>query len=215
MEYIFRVLNDYDLIINPQKNGLINKALISSNLRFLFDLMVNTTPNIFNHYSQLTEKQRIKVYNEIYDDVKYSFLEETLYNTINEVQWKDNKIQELLTDIRNKEGGINQSNFSKLLDIFSTVQTHLVCGSRFDTPWISSSKSILALKKYYLKQKKHAIAVVKSELDNTYNFANNRIEIVLDLSTREKINSNDLLINKKNPYGSYNYTDKNCKQPRT
>lgn len=151
MEYLYRDLNKFDMELDPLKNGLVSKRIIEEKLQYLFYICFYHTKrieDIFNGYENVPNN----VYNSIYNDIKYSFIKEAIPFITSDLNDRKQYINSIVHGINQKDTFLN--SYNALYKIASTLQTHLLTGSRKDTDWISFSKNLASIKKFYLEQKK-------------------------------------------------------------
>ena len=118
-------------------------------------------------------------------------------------QFMQNVLENLLCE--NVPCFFKEKNY--LLNELSNLQTHLRQGSKENTSWISFSKSLYVLRKYYLQQKKHAVVVTKSKIEGILDLFNDKYHIVYDLSSQERIYEvKDLLFNRLQSFGNVNFS---------
>lgn len=177
--YLFRVLNQFDINSNILENGLVSKKL-------LYDI----TKNYYQtnkEYLELNSKER-----ELF--IKKN-INNYLINHQNNLKKKYLKYCKDIFDIIDKMK--NQTNpdpevFMKMVYYISTLNNHLINGTKNYTEWISLSKSLNDIDKYYQSQSKHQIAIISS---NTNGYIDEQ-SIAIDLSKRSIINDDKVLCNK-------------------
>ena len=176
---LFRVMNKYDSIINPKKNGFISKKLIyDATSRFLY----------------YTEKEKM---DSLTPKEKDEYIKEYMCTYLKDHKYKLDKI--FKKDYRETRDTIHhfveeKDNFSycKIIKDISTLPNHLVNGSRTFTNWISTTSDFDGIWKYYDRQKVHEVAVI----DVCTNGVFDENTYVVDLSNREIIKNIKFLSNK-------------------
>jgi len=191
--YIYRVLNDCDIALQPKENGLFNKKVIEDESRVCFDI-------------QRRSNNEIQPFEELFKYMlpTYASINQIpIYRKVKLRQVALDKKIELLKDINNI--GIDSYDSETIMylefylrNLFSDVNKHIGKGSTYSTNWISFTKSLDDIVKYYLKQtKSHEVAVIDSNIDGI--FDGNLV--ALDLSTDESIsNIRKCLKTKDNKY---------------
>lgn len=176
---LFRALNDYDILLDPLSNGIPSKEL----------LFMMTKNYLFSkekeHMMSLSKEKQdeyIKAYIPTY--------------IITHKHKMKKMIDRYLTRTKNNLSGIetlNSDSWAKLLIYLSTINNHLVNGSKTFTPWISTSKDFNRLKPYYQNQTVHKIAVIGTVSEGLLD----ENTIAVDLSTKDKIKDLIPVISKK------------------
>ena len=179
MNILFRVLNDYDIACDPLKNGLASKKLI-------YDATLS--------YLEENEKDKIRLLDKNEID---KYCKDNMMKYINTHQYKlkriiDKRGSKITKTLSMIDFGDLES-WSKLLYYLSTLPLHLSSGSRVNTDWISTTKRIDSIFKYYKNQKIHKVAVLGNIGSGIYGGGT----LVLDLSSRDMIDDIRGIINKK------------------
>ena len=194
MQILLRVLNDFDIACNPLANGLASKKLI-------YDLTLS--------YLEANEKEIMHGLNNFEKDL---YCRENMMKYINTHQHKLKKmIDKKGSQITKKIFGANYcdiESWTYLLYYLSTLNAHLSSGSRIYTDWISTTKDINSIFKYYKNQTIHKVAVLGTGTGGIMDLDT----IVVDLSSREIIDDSLLLLKKKNKDGSINDVIEKVKQ---
>ena len=173
--FLFRALNEYEILTNPLDNGLSSKIVINDIAKNYYE---NQNIN-YNNLSKEEKKEYIKKY-----IVSHRHKLEKMY-------YKHSKDElELVNIMHGNSTDEKIKNFIQYEKILSTLQSHLITGSKIDTNWISTTKEIYSLKKYYYKQDIHKVALI--------NIIPNKNNLCVDVSSKEIINNNSLLCNKIN-----------------
>lgn len=171
MFLMYRALNDFDVENDVLNNGLLSKKM-------LYDLT----------YSYLETNEKA-YFNSLIESEKDIYCKE---NMLNYVKRHKNKMKKIIDKrgnlIRKQLDNIeccDSESWARIKCYLSTLNTHLINGSRTYTDWISASKDLGSLTKYYQQQDIHKIAVlgtIAEELmdENT---------LVVDLSSKEIINN--------------------------
>ncbi len=200
MTYLYRALNDFDILMHPMQNGIVNKETIEVCLRSLHYFLWNYPEDIVNVLKQYGIFASKSSYEKIYEELKVSYLFDSIPKIMEEVRSNEKMMHVFLHQfLYNNEVGVERDI---LLEKMSTLQNHLHFGSKRPTPWISFSKDLSSIKKYYLHQKKHALGICKSEIVSVFDVLDKEYRLAYDLSTEEKIMEvKDFLFNKsKNGY---------------
>lgn len=173
---LVRALNEYDMLCNPLKNGLVSKKL-------LYRLTKNYYQRELNNIPPKERDAFIREHIKTYIVSHQGNLEKHFR--------KQNKEYQTIIDstLDNK----NPAAFIKFQEIMSTLQGHLNSGSRTDTNWISTSRTYEGVQRYYDKQDIHQMVLIKS-------YTNGIIDpdrvLTVDVSTPEAIAKNPYLCNK-------------------
>ena len=179
MQLLFRVLNDFDIECNPLINGLASKKLI-------YDLTLS--------YLESNEKEFMRGLNDVEKDI---YCRENMMKYIKTHQHKLKKmIDKRGSQITKKLSGVincDIESWTYLLYYLSTLNSHLSKGSRIETDWISASKDINSILKYYKNQEIHKIAVLGTASGGIMD----ENTIVVDLSSRKNIDDALIMLNKK------------------
>lgn len=177
--YLFRVLNEFDLESDILKNGLASKKLI-----------YNLTESYYKDnkkYKMLSNKE------------KELFIKENMINYLRNNQNKlkkyyQNYCQETFNTVNKMclSDYPTHKDFIKLVYYISSLNQHLINGTKSYTEWISLTKDIDCFDKYYNPKLKPNVAVIESTTngyvdDNT---------LAIDLSSREIIKNDRILCNK-------------------
>ena len=188
MTFLYRALNEYDILCNPLYNGLASKKLI-------FELTQNSIINSESHYfNSLSKKEQdLYVKSKMNDYLKknQSNLSNKFLNkskNISKNVSKFNRMFNFSIDDYNKKYTdiIIQHYFESWLYIcyyLSSLNNHLVNGSKTMTDWISFTSDINNTKKYYDSQDYHNLAIIGT---NSYGLCDNNT-LIVDLSSKEKI----------------------------
>lgn len=176
---LLRALNDFDIIIDPIKNGLASKKMIyDATKRYLY--------NVEREKVEKMSKQ------ERYEYIK-SYMREYLINHKHKLSkiFEKNHL-ETKNIINNFVDNKDKFSYCQMIMDLSSLPNHLVNGSKTYTNWISASNNIDGLWNYYDSQKIHEVAVINVNTngvfdENTY---------IVDLSNRETINNIRFLSNK-------------------
>lgn len=196
---IYRALNDTDIKLNCEEYGLYSKA--------------NVNEAIEESLNFLCWAENRCLTKEEYKNIKNEFRSGNLWPFMNKIieisNEKNNKLQNLIINLHDALENKNYDAISlyatKLFEITTTRNAHVLHGSRGDFEWISFSKSMEVFKKYYLSQDKHMGVCMESNiniiLDNNL--------LAYDMSSKDVIENNPFVYNKSNEPGSYMKTDMN------
>ena len=179
--YLFRVLNEFEKIANIETNGIASKKLI-------YDLTKN--------YYQ-TNKEFIKLSSQEKDIFIKEHMIEYLITHQHSLEKKYRKYcKDVIKTI--KELHITKEKPPELLIktvyYLSTLNNHLVNGSKTYTEWISLSKILNSIDEYYNRQEKHKVAIIAC----TTNGYIEEETLAVDVSSRDIINKDELFLNKIN-----------------
>lgn len=186
--YLYRVLNEFDINANVLKNGLASKKLI-------YDLTTS--------YYQ-TNPQYLKLTKQDKDQFIKEHMIEYLIHHQNNLEKKYRKyckdIIQTITSLYKTEDK-NPELLIKTIYYLSSLNNHLVNGSKTYTEWISLSKKLNCIDEYYNSQPNHKIAIISSK-------TNGYLEdetLAIDVSSRDIINQDELFCNriKYNDYLKY------------
>ena len=169
--FLFRALNEYDILSNPLDNGLASKRVIN-------DIVENYYKNRNIDFINQSKEKKIELIKD-YLISHNNKLEKKYYN------YSKDYI-EVLDNINKGNSNNKAGDYIQYEKILSTIQSHLITGSKIDTNWISTSKELYSIKKYYEKQNIHKVAIINTNKDL----------LTVDLSSKEIIKNNSLLCNK-------------------
>jgi len=152
MKVVLRVLNEYDRQINPVDNGLISKKIIYELTR---DYLSSNNKEYFNSLNErdrdLYIKENMMIYLKTHQDkLAKKIVKRTSYTTN-------------LFDFEGKSKEEKARRFVLLKYYLSSLNAHLVNGTKGITEWISATVSFKALKKYYDPQKVHQVALINTD----------------------------------------------------
>lgn len=177
---LLRALNEFDIVSNPNSNGLASKKMI-------YDLTKAYYENIKDsEYLRLNQKEKDVFIKEHMLDylISHKHKLEKYYRKRNKM-YRD-VINSLLDNP-------NPAGYIMLKKYISSLQGHLLHGSRTNTNWISTSKNFNSIERYYNNQDVHSVALIKS---NTNGIIDSDRILTIDVSSTEKILNNSLLCNK-------------------
>ena len=177
---LIRALNEYDIISNPLKNGLASKEMIYNLTKSYLENSKNKDYLCLNvKEKDIFIKEHIKDY-----IVAHKGNLEKYYK-------KRNKLyKSTMNALLNNHNPAGYIMFRKYI---SSLQGHLSNGSRTYTNWISTSKNINSIYKYYDEQDVHRAAII---LSNTNGIIDGDRVLTIDVSSDDKINNNIFLCNK-------------------
>lgn len=177
---LVRSLNEYDIVSDPLSNGIASKELIYNLTKSYYDSQKD------KEYIALSNKEKDVFIREHIKEYLISHKRKLakLYEKRNASYRK--AISDLL-DRHDPAGAI------MVIKYMSSLQSHLNSGSRVNSNWISTSKSLDGIGKYYDKQDVHKVALIKT---NTNGFIDSDRVLTMDVSSKEKIASNHFLYNK-------------------
>ena len=177
---LVRSLNEYDIVSDPLSNGIASKELIYNLTKSYYDSQKD------KEYIALSNKEKDVFIREHIKEYLISHKRKLakLYEKRNASYRK--AISDLL-DRHDPAGAI------MVIKYMSSLQSHLNSGSRVNSNWISTSKSLDGIGKFYDKQDVHKVALIKT---NTNGFIDSDRVLTMDVSSKEKIASNHFLYNK-------------------
>ena len=177
--FLFRVMNDFDILINPLENGIVSKKMI-------YDI---TRRHLYN-----IDREKIENMSKLDRD---SYVKKYMYEYLINHKHKLDKIfrkEHIKTRNNIHSFVIDKDNFSycKIIKDLSTLPNHLINGSRTITNWISMTSSLDGIWNYYDKQNVHGVIV----LDVNTNGVFNEDTYIVDISNRDTIYNIKFLSNK-------------------
>lgn len=177
--FLFRAMNNFDMTIDPIKNGLASKELIyNATKRYLY----NTDRETMEKISKKDRDEYIKNYmNKYLLDHKYKLIK---------IFRKDHK------PVRNRIHKFVEEKdelaYCQIIKDLSTLPNHLVNGSKTYTNWISATSDFDCMWRYYDRQKIHNVAVLDVITNGTFD----ENTYVVDLSNKKTIENIRFLSNK-------------------
>lgn len=170
MELVFRVLNDMDILCNPVKNGIASKKM-------LYDLTKTYLESVDDRFLKSLSKKEQELY--IKDNIsKYIITHDT--NLSKKFTRRNIEIRNVINSfVSNKD----KESYYLLLCFLSTLNNHLVNGSKIYTEWISTTTNFDSIFKYYDYQDEHKVAVMVVPTNGVYNDST----LVVDVSSKERI----------------------------
>lgn len=193
---LYRVLNKYDMLYNPLENGLASKKLLYN---MTYDYLNSTQKEYLSKLSK--NKRELYVKNNI-----EFYISKHKKDIGNKILKRGNKVYSNLSGIHRMKNltidDINNNYYETILKQYneswlylsyylSTINNHLINGSKTFTNWISTTKNINKLIKYYDDTSK--IAIIKTTsmglMDNN--------TLVVDMSNMESINEMIMFLSKK------------------
>ena len=170
MELVFRALNDMDILCDPLKNGIASKKMLYDLTRTYLEA---TEQKFLNGLSEKEKDEYIKSNIEKYIITHYSKLSKKFSR-------RNIPIRNVINDfVINKD----KRAYYLLLCFLSTLNNHLVNGSKVYTEWISTTTNFESMFKYYDRQSEHKVAVALLPTNGVYNEST----LVVDVSERERI----------------------------
>ena len=167
---LVRALNDYDIVVDPLKNGLASKQMI-------YDLVKRHYENASDsEYGKLNDDEKDLFIKDHFEEYLISHrhkLERVFIRNSNQYRnnvaeyrkflniIKSNTIDENIEIVKNNVDNINFGSYIHIMKYFSELQRHLLYGTTKITDWISFSKSLESIMKYYENQKTHQVAIIK------------------------------------------------------
>ena len=210
--YIYRVLNNYDVFINPEKNGLYGKKIINDSLEEIsrrWALIMNNKmkSNMISSKELLKDKK-----DELIKDA--TFLTEVKLHLDDTWKYFYNKALDYKYGLikLNEEDQIKIGKYFHD-KIYNSVKQHLSYGNTINTNWISFTNDIEKIIKYYKNQDYNQIAIIDSDIKD--NIIDNGI-LALNMSNLDSIENikpflfveleNNLIKNISNNYRGFNYS---------
>lgn len=169
--YLYRAINDNDLSTLSLNEGLYSKDITESLKEETFYFLLYANRQLDN-FLKLPKEEQKSIYKSYIHDFTFdvSELRHLTAITLNKIN---------LNDIQN----LTNEQKQNIIKVLSTINTHLVHGSRVNTQWISFTSDIHRTEKYYLSQAKNKVAVIESNVnlivDGNY--------MAVDLSSKEII----------------------------
>lgn len=196
--YIYRVLNDCDIALQPKEHGLFNKKIIEEESRICFDI-------------QLMSNNEIQPSEELFKYLLPTYAGVNQFLISKEAKIRQEVLEKKLNLLREINNGAIENYDSDTImylelyfrNLFSDINKHIGMGSTYSTKWISFTNSLDNILKYYLNQtKSHQVAVVDSNIKGI--FDDNLI--ALDLSSQANIEKiRKCLITLDNKYTNLNF----------
>lgn len=188
--YLLRALNEFDINTNPINNGLASKLLI---YRIVEKYYKNDC-----EYSKLNKQEKDLFIKEHMNDY-----------LINHQGNLGKKFDKNNRDIRNTiesvliKNSCYDNSYMKLVYALSTLNNHLINGSKTFTDWISLTSSFECIFPYYDNQVFHHVAVVESATNGIRDLDINTLAI--DVSSKESIMDRKILCKKieENKFNEY------------
>lgn len=180
--YVYRALNECDMVLKPKENGLFGKKIVFDNTMASFNF-ITSVENVAFKDSKEAKK--------CYTDVKSKMICGSNYTSIiedaerNDMIYKK-KYQQIFdfisgkSDLSAEERKEINDYFMKL---FKSSKGHMRNGSNVDSNWISFAKDLNSLKRYYLSQNTNQIAVVDSKINGVIDQG----ILAVDVSNKEAI----------------------------
>ncbi len=203
MEYIYRALNDSDIVLLKCNKGLMNKEIIDECTYDSFKMLC-----LLSNEAQILNMSK-RDFLGVYEDMKLALVQSESHQIVDKTIKRQEKIEHMILEFMKTGDG------SQISSILATLQGHINTGKNKNTPWISFSKDLRAMKRYYIKQSQNKIAVVRSDIQEFFDISSEYGLIAYDLSSRDAIAENHFLINKpqydifNNPV--FKYTDRSCR----
>ena len=200
--YLFRALNNFDIMVDPTINGIASKKMIFKIVQNYYE---NSNDKEYRSLDGLGKEQFIKEHVEEYLKTHQDRLRDKFdrYSSQSREDIKDfcelNRIvksrskEEIEEQMRNNTEGIKFGSLTAFYTYLSSLQQHLMYGSSTITDWISFSTSFKSALKYYEEQDIHKLAVVRS---NTGGLVDSDYILTVDLSDPDKIKNKGYLCNK-------------------
>lgn len=202
--YLFRALNNLDILGNPIENGIASKQMIYKVVKNYYEKNnieeyhrltgLEKDEYIKEHMEEYLEKHNSKVKNKYF---KYSNQAREDLKDFCELNRmiKSTPKEEVDRQIKENKGNLKFGSYVSLISYLSSLQQHLLYGSNQITDWISFSTSMDAALKYYENQDIHKLAIVRT---NSGGLVDSDNILTVDLSTMEKIKEKKYLCNKIN-----------------
>ena len=196
MEVVLRALNEYDILCNPLINGIVSKKrLYFYTKRYLESKEAKYLASL----SPKEQEEYIKSYIPKYLKTHKGILAKRFF--------ADHK--NIRTIINKYVTEQDSESYYWLLQFLSTLNNHLINGSRTYTEWISTTTCFDSMYKYYQNQDVHNVAVCQIPTNGIYN----RETLAVDLSDREKIKQIKCLSKKINATDVHRFIELVNKDP--
>ena len=202
--YLFRALNNLDILGDPTKNGIASKQTIFKIVQNYYDNSNNKKYHSLNGLEKelfITEhiEEYLKTHGDKLGDKYYRYSKKSRddmkdFCELNKMVKSKSKeeVAEILKDVE-KRKQYKFGSYVSLNNYLSGLQTHLMFGSNRDTDWISFSTDLTATLRYYDNQDIHKLAVVRTNSGGLLDTDN---ILTVDLSTFDKIKEKGYLCNK-------------------
>lgn len=199
---LVRALNPLDIACDPLTNGITSKKVIYDIVKNYYE---QNKKSPYHKLSKEEQEQFIMEHMEEYikfhqGKLEKKFLKASLETRENVKEFLDfyHSIQgrtkeELEPNLKGNQEQLNYGSYIIFKKYLSTLQSHLLYGSKKITDWISTSSSINAISRYYDSQDIHQVAIIKS---NTGGLVDSDNILTVDLSSKGKIMQNQFLCNK-------------------
>lgn len=176
---LFRAMNDFDIMVNPVKNGLVSKKMI-------YDA---TKRYLYNVDREMMEKLSIKDRDKYVKNNMSKYLLEHKHKLSKIIEHKHKIVKDTI-----HKYVLEKDNFSycQMIRDLSSLPNHLINGSKTYTNWISATTSLDKIWNYYDRQSIHEVAL----FDVCTNGVFNENTYIVDLSNREVIDKIKFLSNK-------------------
>lgn len=197
--YLYRAINNNDLSTLNLNEGLYSKDITESlkEKTFYFLLYVNGQLDKFFKFSKEEQKS---IYKSYMHDFTFDIIELRHLAAIDL-----NKIK-----VENSDS-LTTEKINNILAAFGTINNHLANATRYATSWISFTKDIHNIEKYYLRQKINKVAMIdNSNLDSIIDCNTLAIDIG-NPDILKKLNEYKLLLTKdfrltKSGFHGFNYS---------
>lgn len=186
--YIYRALNTNDLETLKMDEGLYSKYVIDQIKYRLFCYTLNSISednSIFKNIDSESIKELYRIFNPNY----------SLY--INDLK---NMAAKKIDKIKiNYKEDVSIEKINNIIGTLKTINTHLAHGTHYNTDWISFSRNLHNIEKYYLQQTINKVAVIDSKINSIFDCGTLSINLS-DYESIKKLSKLGFLITKNGSY---------------
>lgn len=191
--YLYRALNNNDISALKLNEGLYSKDDTEYIKKRVVDFILYADEDLFKQFSALSKEEQKDIYK--------TYIHNFAFNIKELKDLSEMKLSKV--NICNMKNLTNEQK-QNIIKVLSTINTHLIHGSRVDTSWISFTSDIHKIEKYYLSQSNNKVAVI----DSNVNLIIDKNAIAVDLSSKDeikKLSKFGFLISKDFNPCSYNF----------
>lgn len=167
---VLRALNQFDLLSNPERNGIASKQLYYSLTEKYLESLEG------KYLASLKDSERKKY---IKDNIP-AYIKNHNTNLCKRFTRGNREVQENIIKFYEEK---DQQAYYYLIQYLSTLNNHLINGFHTYTEWISTTKDINNMWRYYDDQKEHKVAAILT----TTNGICNQDTLVVDVSDKQII----------------------------
>lgn len=197
--YLYRAINDNDLSTLSLNEGLYSKDITESLKEETFYFLLYANRQLDN-FLKLPKEEQKSIYKSYMHDFTFDIIELRHLAAIDL-----NKIK-----VENSDS-LTTEKINNILAAFGTINNHLANGTRCATSWISFTKDIHNIEKYYLRQRINKVVIIdNSNLDSIIDCNTLAIDIG-NPDILKKLNEDKLLLTKdfrltKSGFHGFNYS---------